>query len=183
MAEPMRKRDPERRKREIIAGAVAVVLREGPEALTHRKVAAEAGVPLGSTTQHFSTLDDLRSAALRAILERNEEWLAELEERFVRDGASPAAYARALAEYLADHELVSGDFALVCAAPSHPEVMGVGRAWSVSVTVALERYISAAAAAAISAYSDGIAMQMALLDIAPDTENLTAVIAALWEIA
>ncbi len=39
--------------------------REGIAGLSHRTVAAEADVPLGSTTYHFATLDELLVAALR----------------------------------------------------------------------------------------------------------------------
>ncbi|MDG4865796.1 TetR family transcriptional regulator, partial [Streptomyces sp. T-3] len=59
-----RRYDPERRQR-IIDAAIRVVGRKGIAGLSHRSVAAEADVPLGSTTYHFKTLDDLMVAALR----------------------------------------------------------------------------------------------------------------------
>lgn len=61
-----RRHDPERRQR-IIAAAIRVVERGGIAALSHRTVAAEADVPLGSTTYHFATLDDLLVAALEQV--------------------------------------------------------------------------------------------------------------------
>lgn len=60
----MRRYDPERRQR-IIDAAIRVVGAKGIAGLSHRSVAAEADVPLGSTTYHFETLDDLLVAALR----------------------------------------------------------------------------------------------------------------------
>ena len=54
-----RRRDPEARRREIVTAAAELIVEIGVDALTHRKVAARAGVPLGSTTQYFATLDDL----------------------------------------------------------------------------------------------------------------------------
>ena len=59
-----RRYDPERRQR-IIDAAIRVVGDRGIAGLSHRTVAAEADVPLGSTTYHFKTLDDLMVAALR----------------------------------------------------------------------------------------------------------------------
>lgn len=41
-----------------------MVAEHGIGGLTHRKVAAAADVPLGSTTYHFATLDELVAAAL-----------------------------------------------------------------------------------------------------------------------
>ncbi len=59
-----RRYDPERRQR-IIDAAIRVVGEKGLAGLSHRSVAAEADVPLGSTTYHFATLDELMVAALR----------------------------------------------------------------------------------------------------------------------
>ncbi|MEV6184378.1 TetR family transcriptional regulator, partial [Streptomyces sp. NPDC052015] len=59
-----RRYDPDRRQR-IIDAAIRVVGDKGIAGLSHRSVAAEADVPLGSTTYHFKTLDDLMVAALR----------------------------------------------------------------------------------------------------------------------
>jgi DNA-binding transcriptional regulator YbjK len=39
---------------------------EGRAAVTHRRVAARAGVPLASTTYYFSSLDDLITEAMRS---------------------------------------------------------------------------------------------------------------------
>ena len=61
-----RRYDPERRQR-IIDAAIRIVELKGIAALSHRAVAAEADVPLGSTTYHFASLDDLLVAALRQV--------------------------------------------------------------------------------------------------------------------
>ncbi|RMI46445.1 TetR/AcrR family transcriptional regulator [Streptomyces triticirhizae] len=67
-----RRHDPERRER-IVAAAVRVLERRGVNGLTHRAVAAEADVPLGSTTYHFDSGDALLVAALERV---NDQWLA-----------------------------------------------------------------------------------------------------------
>ncbi|ARZ68600.1 TetR family transcriptional regulator [Streptomyces sp. HU2014] len=79
-----RRRDPERRIAEITAATERVIAGRGIEGLTHRAVADEAGVPLGATTYHFATKDDLILAALRRAYERYaamlEEWVAQRPE-------------------------------------------------------------------------------------------------------
>jgi TetR/AcrR family transcriptional regulator, regulator of biofilm formation and stress response len=65
-----RPNDPHRRER-IARAAIAVVAERGLEGLTHRAVAAAAEVPLGSTTYHFATLDDLLEVALAHAAEDN----------------------------------------------------------------------------------------------------------------
>ncbi|GCD46678.1 TetR/AcrR family transcriptional regulator [Streptomyces paromomycinus] len=70
-----RRYDPNRPQR-IIDAAIRVVGERGIAGLSHRAVAAEADVPLGSTTYHFASLDDLLTAALRQV---NGEWLAGVE--------------------------------------------------------------------------------------------------------
>lgn len=61
-----RRHDPERRQR-IIEATIRVVMTRGIAGVSHRAVAAEAGVPLGSTTYHFAGLDDLLVAALEQV--------------------------------------------------------------------------------------------------------------------
>lgn len=55
----------EQKRRSILDAALRVVGSGGTEAVTHRRVAAEAGVPLGSTTYYFASRDDLLREAFR----------------------------------------------------------------------------------------------------------------------
>lgn len=80
-----RRYDPDRRQR-IIDAAITVVGGRGIAGLSHRAVAAAADVPLGSTTYHFATLDELLVAALR---QSNVGWLADFARRV--DGIDPSA--------------------------------------------------------------------------------------------
>ncbi|MFD3423328.1 TetR/AcrR family transcriptional regulator [Streptomyces decoyicus] len=97
-----RRYDPDRRQR-IIDAAIAVVGERGIAGLSHRAVAAAADVPLGSTTYHFATLDELLVAALRqsnvVCLDDFARWV---------DGIDPAA---PLAEEVARlvEDTLSGD--------------------------------------------------------------------------
>lgn len=79
-----RRKDPTRRER-IARAAISVVAERGIEKLTHRAVAAAAEVPLGSTTYHFASLDDMLADALRVAAEDDvaqlREWTADLGDR------------------------------------------------------------------------------------------------------
>ena len=50
--------DPRRRER-ILAAALDLIAEEGVAGVSHRKIAARAGVPLGSMTYHFTGIDEL----------------------------------------------------------------------------------------------------------------------------
>jgi AcrR family transcriptional regulator len=70
-----------RASREAILDAAARVIRsEGIDALTHRSVAAAAGMPLARVSYHFSTVQDLTVAGAGRFLERFDERLTELAE-------------------------------------------------------------------------------------------------------
>ncbi|MBJ7473161.1 MAG: TetR family transcriptional regulator, partial [Solirubrobacteraceae bacterium] len=56
------------RRNHITEAAAAFAMEHGIAAISHRQVAAAAQVPLGSTTYYFSSLDELRAAAVERIL-------------------------------------------------------------------------------------------------------------------
>ena len=58
------------RRMQLIDATVRVIARDGVAGVTHRAVAAEAGVPKSAATYHFTSLDDLLVAALRSDTER-----------------------------------------------------------------------------------------------------------------
>lgn len=57
------------RRDALVAAAADVVLEQGLAALSHRAVAARAGLPLASTTYYFTSLDQLREQALSLVAE------------------------------------------------------------------------------------------------------------------
>jgi DNA-binding transcriptional regulator YbjK len=57
------------RRSALIEAAARLLLEQGLVALSHRAVAARAGLPLASTTYYFNSADDLRDAALHHIAE------------------------------------------------------------------------------------------------------------------
>src|SRR5690606_15820780 len=69
-------RDPHRRRR-ILDATRALIPRHGIAGITHRLVAAEAGVPVGSTTYYFADLADLTAAALAETTAATRDALTE----------------------------------------------------------------------------------------------------------
>ena len=66
------------RREAILDAALALIADRGTEQLTHRSVADEAGVALGSTTYYFASRDDLVREAFRRYVVRALALLAEI---------------------------------------------------------------------------------------------------------
>jgi DNA-binding transcriptional regulator YbjK len=84
----------------IVAATVTIVAREGVAAVTHRRLAAEAGVSLSSTTWHFATKTDILMAALRWTAAREVTRIGEIADRLGDADFDPEAWSEALAEWL-----------------------------------------------------------------------------------
>lgn len=158
MPPAVRRHDPGRRQR-IIDAAIRVVGAKGIAGLSHRSAAAEADVPLGSTTYHFKTLDDLLVAALR---QANEGFAPALA---VHEPDLAGALARLLGEFLtADRPRAELEYELYLAALRRPALRPVAAEWTESVTRALAERVDARTARALVAAMDGISLQVLLTD-------------------
>ena len=103
------------RREQILEAALRLIGRSGRQAVTHRAVADEAGVPLGSTTYYFDSRDDLLAQALEYVAAEEIERYGRLggELRQVRSGRQLAdrlieelvAAARDRVAYTAEYEL------------------------------------------------------------------------------
>ena len=91
----------------IVAATVRIVAREGVAAVTHRRVAAEAGVALSSTTWHFATKADILEAALHWTARREVESIRAIADRLGGTDFDPSAWAEELGEWLV--EQVTGE--------------------------------------------------------------------------
>ncbi|NEE48018.1 TetR family transcriptional regulator, partial [Streptomyces sp. SID8455] len=131
-----RRYDPERRTR-IIDAALRVIAADGIAGLSHRTVAAEADVPLGSTTYHFGSLDELLTAALRRS---NENFAQALRDSEV-GGAVPSGegtgagladeLTRVLGEWFAgERGAIELEYELYLAALRRPALRPVAAEWT-----------------------------------------------------
>ena len=120
--------DPERRER-IAQAAIEVVAEAGIDGVTHRAVAAAAGVPLGSTTYHFATLDDLLEVALHAAAEKNVHALKEWESALPPDADFAAALADLVMGYSTNIPDTVVEYDLYVAALHRPPLRKASAAW------------------------------------------------------
>ncbi len=84
------------RRQQVLEAAGQILLHEGFRAMTHRRVAEAAGVPLGTTTYYFTDRGDLVHATVAMFLEREQVRRAAVRV----SGSSLPATARALVELL-----------------------------------------------------------------------------------
>lgn len=151
--------DRERRLR-ITQAAIDVVGERGVAGLTHRAVARAAGVPLGSTTYHFATLDDILEAALQKALDDNREQ----KIRWGRTLPDDVDLADALAELTAQETgpgraQVLVEYELYLAALRHPSLRALSRAWSEVLVDVLLPHTDLVTARALSTLNNGLYLE------------------------
>jgi len=154
--------DPTRRDR-IIDSCLDVIAEHGVAGASHRKIAAAAGVPLGSMTYHFDGFDDL----LRAAFGRYAESVsAQFEERM--QAASDLDEARTAVVTLIT-EVVLGtrrDLVLLhelyTLAARDESYRTLTSAWMSRSRAALERHFDPMTARLIDALIEGLSLHRAL---------------------
>ena len=151
-----RRRDPEARRREIVTAAAELIVEVGADAVTHRMVAARAGVPLGATTQYFDTLDDLRAAAFRALAEEVDTRLDGVRQTIAERGDSPDVIAALVFAGLDDARAVQADRAVVTAAVHDPRLRELARHLSDRLVELLEPTYGEDRARAAMIFIDGV---------------------------
>ncbi len=84
----------ELRRFALIEAAARLLVREGSQSLTHRAIAAEADLPLASTTYYFADLDELEAAAAELIAKRWHQESCQLVRQLRRRHRSPRTIAQ-----------------------------------------------------------------------------------------
>jgi AcrR family transcriptional regulator len=107
------------RRHQLLDAAIAVIRRDGAQALTLDAVAAEAGVSKGGVLYHFSSKRALIEALIGA-------WLDNFADKLSRDDLA-ASYVRACDLSTAGPEVSASEFGMLAALIEHPEVLGVAR--------------------------------------------------------
>jgi DNA-binding transcriptional regulator YbjK len=133
------------RREQILEAALRVIGRSGREAVTHRAVAEEAGVPLGSTTYYFDSRDDLLGQALEHVAASEAERYAKRAEE-LRDVKTPRELADRLIEELVaaaeDRIAYIAEYEIWLEAGRRPELREAAQNWcdaeQRSVAVAME---------------------------------------------
>ncbi|RSD13884.1 TetR/AcrR family transcriptional regulator [Amycolatopsis eburnea] len=159
--------DPERRAR-IAKAAIEVVAQRGIDGVTHRSVAAAAGVPLGSTTYHFATLDDLLEVALHEAAEKNVHALKEWESALPPDADFAAALADLVMGYINEqYRDTVVEYDLYVAALHRPALRKASAAWDEALIAFFGSRTDPLTGRLLAGLFCGLLMQAALADPRP----------------
>jgi DNA-binding transcriptional regulator YbjK len=154
------------RREQILEATLRVIGRSGREGVTHRAVAEEAGVPLGSTTYYFDSRDDLLGQALEHVARKEADRHLVLGNE-LRKAGSPRQLADMLLDQLVfeidDRDAYVAEYELWLEAGRRPELREAATAWcdavQLSVAGAMEKLGStdpAADASLVVATLDGL---------------------------
>ncbi|GHB29819.1 hypothetical protein GCM10010377_20100 [Streptomyces viridiviolaceus] len=135
-------------------------------------------MPLGSTTYHFATLDELLVAALRQANEGFAKVVAEHPALTDPRADLAGELARVLGRWLGgDRTGVELEYELYLAALRRPALRPVAAEWAGGVAELLSRRTDPVTARALVALMDGICLQVLLTDVPYDEEYARGVLA------
>ncbi len=153
------KRDPQGRRRVIAQAAAELLLFEDPKSVTHRSVAKKAQVPLGSTTQYFSSINELKRAGYDVIsrgLERGYDELIAQSEKAKNDSKALAA---CIYDYVTNIEEARADMVLSAAAIKDEELRALLERNNERYEASLKQYMSDNQAKMISVFTNGLMLE------------------------
>src|SRR5690242_16951661 len=121
----------EARKREILIAALRVIAAQGIDAVTHRRVAGEADVPLGSLTYYFESREDLIREAFRFYIDEANRFLLAMEQEI--PPRTPDGLIDLLLEIMrrefADENMIRAEYELILHSARDEEVGRAFHAW------------------------------------------------------
>jgi len=135
----------EQRRRGILEAVLRLVAEGGVDAVTHRRVAAAAGVPLGSTTYYFRSRDELVLEAFRLYVAGNTALYADLERSTGSDTLENLVdlLVTATQRQFDDGAMLLAEYELILFSARNPEFAREYRAWqrthAMHLTERLER--------------------------------------------
>lgn len=165
-------RDPEGRRRAIVAATVQCIADVGVGNVTHRLIARRAGVPLGSTTYYFPTLAALVAAALTEVAAQAQRDADEVRALLLAAEDLPAALRRYLVGFLADRSRAVLEYELYLAAARNEELRPAARVWLDGLQATLCELTDPASARALAALVDGVLVQALVTGEPLDEEAL-----------
>jgi DNA-binding transcriptional regulator YbjK len=142
----------DRRIQAILAATLRLLGTEGIAAVTHRRVAAEAGVPLGSTTYYFRSKNDLLISALQHAEAEDLTRLEGIGDQLART-TTPQTLAAEIVRLLLDEAMypdptpIITQFELLVAAVRMPELRTAGGHWDQACCDAVAAGFAAAGSA------------------------------------
>jgi TetR/AcrR family transcriptional regulator, regulator of biofilm formation and stress response len=170
-----RRYDPSRAQL-IADAALTVIARDGVERLTHRAVAKQADVPLGSTTYHYSSREDLLLAALERAVEGERRSLHE----WTRTLGPETDLARALGDLILaadlDRERAIVGYEIYVAALRHPRLRPASAAWTRLLPEHLQRFVDSITAETLAVAAEALVLQVLISDRPPSRRHIEEVL-------
>lgn len=174
-------RDPEQRRQVIVDAAADVLLKEGMAGFTHRKIAACAKVPLGSTTQYFDTIHDLREAGMTRLVERGQQDLHDIALLLKAGAVTAKSLARFLHDYTSDQDRVRAETLFYAAAIYDKAFSPLAQRWYDGTVELFCEFMSEQAARALTLFVDGVCMRACFNGEPEDVDVIERSIQALIE--
>jgi DNA-binding transcriptional regulator YbjK len=164
--EPRQERSKARREA-LLRAAIELLAEGGARALTHRAVAARAGLPVASTTYYFESIQQLTDEALSLHVAERVAELDAIVAAAVEGGRSPEEVGARVAESLADRaaDVIVAQFELYLEAARNPalrptvaEALAAFEAYTVGALKTLGAHDPEAWAPTFVALFDGFAL-------------------------
>jgi DNA-binding transcriptional regulator YbjK len=163
-ADRTRRNDPGRRDR-ILDACIEVIAEAGVDGTSHRRVAAAAGVPLGSTTYYFAGRDELLREAFARFAGTVADRFAERLGRVApgdREAGARAVVDLVLHGVFPDARELVLTHELYTLAARDPAYRALTDAWMARSRTALERCFDPATARVLDALIEGLTIHRAL---------------------
>jgi DNA-binding transcriptional regulator YbjK len=137
------------RREALLEAVLRIVAEVGPDAVTHRRVAEAAGLPLASTTYWFDSKEHLLTAALELAAERDTARLLDYGAEVEQSGLDPIdAVVAAIGDCDDGAQPNRGSliatFALLLEAARRPALQQIAQRWSEAYLLTLSRLLERA---------------------------------------
>jgi DNA-binding transcriptional regulator YbjK len=144
------------RRDHLIDTALEVIAEHGVAGTTHRRVAAAAQVPLGSTTYYFADLHDLLGTAFGRFADRiSERFEARLGRARSADEAIEEITDFLLHDFVEPRDLALS-YELYAYAIRRPEIADLVEAWFARSQQALRRFFDPVTARLVDTFIEGL---------------------------
>lgn len=158
MSKAPRRNDPERRSR-ILQATLDMVVKHGISDITHRKIAAEAGVSLGSMTYYFAGIESLLCEAFTLFAHQmSDSYRERMQQATNRDEACEAIVDMICGGCVATPYNMQVMYQLYAYASCNPQLKDIMQEWMIRSQQALEPFFDPLTARALDAFLEGMTL-------------------------
>ncbi|WP_436856971.1 TetR/AcrR family transcriptional regulator [Citrobacter tructae] len=169
----MRRANDPQRKEKIIIATLDAIKEHGIHAVTHRKIATIAGVPLGSLTYYFSGIDELLDEAFAQFTQT----MSSQYQAFFEGVADAEEACLAIAEMIYSSQITTPEnmalmYQLYAFASRKPALKTVMQNWMQRSQQTLEQWFSPGTARALDAFIEGMTLHFVTDRTPPAREEI-----------